>query len=144
VLTTLPALGVFLFSAGLTVFLLPFTLAGEAPNGWSSGYIIAMIVVGFVVFCAFIAYEWLLAPVPMFNFSLLSDRTVLGTCLLGSSYQVSYYCWAYYFSSFLQVVNNLGVAEAGYVDNTFGVVSGALLIRNINVSKIQQVKGTLF
>jgi len=128
VLTTLPALGVFLFSAGLTVFLLPFTLAGEAPNGWSSGYIIAMIVVGFVVFCAFIAYEWLLAPVPMFNFSLLSDRTVLGTCLLGSSYQVSYYCWAYYFSSFLQVVNNLGVAEAGYVDNTFGVVSGVLLL----------------
>ncbi|KAK3900397.1 general substrate transporter [Staphylotrichum tortipilum] len=122
------ALGVFLFSAGLTVFLLPFTLAGEAPNGWASGYIIAMIVVGFVVFCAFIVYEWLLAPVPMFNFRLLSDRTVLGTCLLGSSYQVSYYCWAYYFSSFLQVVNNLGVAEAGYVDNTFGVVSGVLLL----------------
>jgi hypothetical protein len=114
--------------AGLTVFLLPFTLAADAPDGWGSGYIIAMIVVGFVVFCSFLAYEWLLAPTPMFNFSLLSDRTVIGTCLLSGSYQISYYCWAYYFSSFLQVVNDLSVSNAGYIDNTFSVVSGVLLL----------------
>ncbi len=120
--------GVFLFSAGLTVFLLPFTIAADAPNGWSSGYIIAMIVVGFVVLCGFFAYEWLLAPTPMINFSLLTDRTVIGTCLLASSYQISYYCWAYYFSSFLQVVNDLSVSNAGYIDNTFSVVSGVLLL----------------
>ncbi|KAK4119470.1 MFS general substrate transporter [Parathielavia appendiculata] len=122
------ALGVFLFSAGLTVFLLPFSLAAEAPNGWASGYIIAMIIVGFVVLCAFVVYEWRLAPTPMFTFGLLSDRTVIGACLLSATYQISYYCWANYFSSFLQAVNNLGVAEAGYVSNTFSVVSGVLLI----------------
>ncbi|KAK4150832.1 major facilitator superfamily domain-containing protein [Chaetomidium leptoderma] len=121
-------LGVVLFSIGLTVFLLPFTLAAEAPNGWASGYIIAMIVVGFVVLCAFILYEWFLAPTPMLNFAILSDRTVIGTCLLGATYQISYYCWANYFTSFLQVVNNLSVAEAGYVSNTFNVVSGVLLL----------------
>jgi MFS family permease len=127
-LVVLPALGVFLFSAGLTIFLLPFTLATEAPEGWASGYIIAMIVVGFVILCAFVAYEWFLAPTPMFNFSLFADRTVVGTCMLSATYQISYYCWANYFSSFLQAVNNLGVAEAGYVNNTFSVVSGVLLI----------------
>lgn len=86
-----------------------------------------MIVVGFVVICLFVVYEWKFAPRPMINFKVLSDRTVIGTCILGATYQISYYCWAYYFSSFLQVVNNLSVSEAGYVDNTFNVVSGVLL-----------------
>ncbi|KAL2152852.1 hypothetical protein VTH82DRAFT_4007 [Thermothelomyces myriococcoides] len=121
------ALGVLLFSAGLTVFLLPFTLAGEAPNGWASGYIIAMIVVGFVLLCAFGIYESSWAPVPMITYKMLSDRTVIGTCMLSISYQISYYCWANYFSSFLQAVNGLTVSQSGYVDNTFSVVSGVLL-----------------
>lgn len=110
------------------MFLLPFTLAESAPNGWASGYIIAMIVVGFVLLATFILYEWLVAPIPMLNFGLLSDRTVIGTCLLGITYQISYYCWANYFTSFLQVVNNLTLAQAGYVGNTFEVVSGVLLL----------------
>ncbi|KAF1997707.1 MFS general substrate transporter [Amniculicola lignicola CBS 123094] len=120
-------LGVSLFSIGLTVFLLPFTLATSAPNGWSSGYIIAMLVVGFVVLGLFVLHEMLVAPVPMLNYKLLSDRTVIGTCLLGATYQISYYCWANYFTSFLQAVNNLTLAQAGYVGNTFNVVSGVLL-----------------
>ncbi|AEO55705.1 general substrate transporter [Thermothelomyces thermophilus ATCC 42464] len=121
------ALGVFLFSAGLTVFLLPFTLAGQAPNGWGSDYIIAMIVVGFVLLCAFGLYESFWAPVPMITYKMLADRTVIGTCMLSISYQVSYYCWANYFSSFLQAVNDLTVSQSGYIDNTFSVVSGVLL-----------------
>jgi len=121
------ALGVFLFSAGFTIFLLPFTLATEAPEGWATGYIIAMIVLGFVLLIVFGLYETFLAPVPMLNFELLSNRTIIGACLLGAIYQVAYYCWANYFSSFLQVVNNLTIAQAGYVGHTFDVVSGVLL-----------------
>ncbi|EGY17071.1 siderophore iron transporter mirB [Verticillium dahliae VdLs.17] len=94
--------GVILFAGGLTTFLLPFTLADSAPNGWSSGYIIAMIVVGFVVLGIFALYETFLAPTPFLNNS--------------------------YFTSFLQVVNNLSVSEAGYVASTFDVVSGILLL----------------
>lgn len=120
--------GVILFSGGLTVFLLPFTLAYDAPNGWSSGYIIAMIVVGFVVLIIFGLYEYFIAPVPMMTSRLLVNRTVLGACLLDATYQVSYYCWDNYFTSFLQVVNYLTTAEAGYVNNTFNVVSGVLLL----------------
>lgn len=135
----------FLFSAGLTVFLLPFTLAADAPEGWKSGYIIAMIVVGFVVLSAFVVYEWLVAPTPMFNYSILSDRTVIGTCLLGATYQISYYCWAHYFSSFLMVVNNLSVSHAGYIDNTFSVVSGFLLfIVGFSIRKTGYFKWLLY
>ncbi|CAO0789619.1 unnamed protein product [Mucor circinelloides] len=120
--------GVLIFSAGLTVFLLPFSIADSAPNGWATGYIIAMIVVGFVMLVIFVSFEAFVAPVPLFNYKLLSDRTIIGVCLLNATYQISYYCWANYFTSFLQAVNNLSLAEAGYVGNTFDVVSGVLLL----------------
>ncbi|KAL5342080.1 siderophore iron transporter mirB [Aspergillus crustosus] len=119
--------GVILLAGGLTVFLLPFTLASSAPNSWQTDYIIAMIVTGFVVMVLFVLYEAYLAPTPFMKYEFLTDRTVIGACLLDATYQMSYYCWNSYFSSFLQVVSNLGVAEAGYVGSTFQVVSGVLL-----------------
>lgn len=119
--------GVILFASGLTVFLLPFTLATSAPKGWKTDYIIAMIVVGFVVLTAFILYEMYLAPVPFIKAEFLANRTVIGACLIDMTYQTSYYCWNNYFTSFLQVVNNITLAEAGYVNSTFQVVSGVLL-----------------
>ncbi|KAL4778300.1 siderophore iron transporter mirB [Aspergillus varians] len=119
--------GVFLLAGGLTVFLLPFTLATTAPNGWKTDYIIAMIVTGFVTMVLFVLYQAYLAPVPFLKYEFLTDRTVIGACMIDFTYQMSYYCWNSYFSSFLQVVSNLGVAEAGYVGSTFQVVSGVLL-----------------
>ncbi|KAL5593576.1 hypothetical protein FOBRF1_012678 [Fusarium oxysporum] len=120
-------LGVFLFAAGLVIFLLPFTIASTAPHGWSTGYIIAMIIVGFILLVGFALNEVYFAPVPFLKFHFLTDRTLVGACLLDLTYQISYYCWNNYFTSFLQVVNYLTVAEAGYVNNTFNVVSGFLL-----------------
>jgi hypothetical protein len=138
-------LGVVLFSVGLTVFLLPFSIASFAPNGWGSGYIIAMIVVGFVMLAVFLTWELLLAPTPMFNFSLLTDRTIIGACLLDATYQLSYYCWNNYYTSFLQVVNDLTIAEAGYVSNTFDVVSGILLLGvGFVIRKTGRFKWTLY
>lgn len=84
--------GVILFAGGLTTFLLPFTLADSAPNGWSSGYIIAMIVVGFVVLGIFALYETFLAPTPFLNVHLMTNRTIIGALALCATYQVSYYC----------------------------------------------------
>jgi hypothetical protein len=87
-----------------------------------------MIVVGFVMLIIFIVYETFIAPVPMLKFSLLRNRTVIGACLLDATYKLAYYCWDNYFTSFLRVVNDLSVSEAGYVGNTFDVVSGVLLL----------------
>lgn len=116
-----------LFSIGLTVFLLPFNIAAMAPDGWRSGYIIAMIVLGLVFLGIFFAYETYLAPVPLLGHSFMTDRTVIGVCLIQATYQISYYCWNNFFTSFLQVVNDLSVRNAGFVNNTFTVVSGFLL-----------------
>lgn len=59
---------------------------------------------------------------------MLSNRTVIGACALDATYQISYYCWNNYFTSFLQVVNDLSITTAGYVNSTFDVVSGVLLL----------------
>lgn len=107
--------GVILFAGGLTVFLLPFTLATRAPNGWKTDYIIAMIVVGFFALVAFGLYETYVAKEPFLKNKFLTDRSVIGACLIDMTYQISYYCWNSYFTSFLQVVCNLSVAQAGYV-----------------------------
>jgi len=124
----LAALGVLLLAAGLVIFLLPFTLADSAPSGWRTGYIIVMLVIGFVLLILFGLHERFLARQPFIPFKLLTDRSVVGALLLCCTYQISYYCWSSYFTSFLQVVTNLTIAEAGYVSSTFDVVSGALLL----------------
>lgn len=87
-----------------------------------------MLVVGFVLLFVFIIWETFVAPKPLFSLGFLYNRTVIGACLLDATYQLCYYCWNGYFTSFLQVVNDLTVAEAGYVGNTFDVVSGVLLL----------------
>ncbi|KAH7327240.1 putative transporter [Rhexocercosporidium sp. MPI-PUGE-AT-0058] len=119
--------GVILLAGGITVFLLPFTLAYSAPQGWKTPYIIAMIITGFVTLVFFGFYQSYLAPAPFIKQEFLTDRTVIAACLIDLTYQMSYYCWASYFTSFLQVVSNVGVAEAGYIGSTFQIVSGVLL-----------------
>ncbi|KAJ5139984.1 hypothetical protein N7448_003392 [Penicillium atrosanguineum] len=121
-------IGVLVFTAGLVLFELPFDIASEAPNGWGTGYIIAMIVVGFSMLFFFAIWERYLAPKPMMDFTFLTDRTVIGACLLDATYQLSNYCWSMYFANFLQVVNDLSITTSGYVTNVFDVVSGLLLL----------------
>ena len=120
-------LGVLTLASGFILFLLPFSLADAAPNGWSTHYIIAVLVLGFILLAAFGIVERFIAPKPFLPWKKLFNRTLLGACLLMSVYQIAYYCWASYFTSYLQVVYNLTLAQAGYVSSTFDVVSGVFL-----------------
>lgn len=71
-----------LTTAGWSLLLLPFNLVNTAPQGWKTGYIIAMIVLGVASLAAFVVWEKWFSPVPYFPFKFLRDRTVLGACLL--------------------------------------------------------------
>ncbi|KAL3471477.1 major facilitator superfamily domain-containing protein [Aspergillus californicus] len=138
-------LGVFIFTAGLVLFLLPFDIADYAPNGWSSDYIIAMLVVGFSMLFLFAIWEKWLAPAPIFEWRLLTNRTIVGVVLLDATYQLSNYCWSYYFTSWLQVNNDLSITTANYVNNIFDVVSGVvLLLIGWAIRKIGKYKWTLY
>ncbi|KAJ6134340.1 siderophore iron transporter mirB [Penicillium sp. IBT 18751x] len=119
--------GVFLLCAGFVLFLLPFTLAASSAEAWRSAHIIAMLVVGFVLIVAFGFWEKFGARHPFVPWHLLKDRTVIGACLLDASYQIAYYCWNYYFTSYLQVVYNTSLASAGYISSIFDIISGVEL-----------------
>ncbi|KAI4749206.1 hypothetical protein E4T50_00535 [Aureobasidium sp. EXF-12298] len=117
------AIGLVLLSAGVSLFLLPFSLYLLQPKGWASPLIIGLVVGGFVLIVVFVLWEAFWAPVTFIPYSLLKDRTVLGACILPFTLFFSWSCWSSYFSSFLQVVKGLSVAEASYVIQTYTVGS---------------------
>lgn len=117
------AVGLFLISAGLALFLLPFNIYSMQEQGWRSPLIICLIVFGFTLIVAFILWEKFFASITFIPYSLLLDRTVLGACVLSATLFVSYYCWASYFSSFLMVVHDLSVTDSTYVFNAYSVGS---------------------
>jgi hypothetical protein len=74
--------GIIIVTAAFALFLLPFSLATYAPQGWSTGYIIAMLVLGILLFPAFYIWERYFSPVQFLKWEYLLDRTVLGSCFL--------------------------------------------------------------
>ncbi len=63
----------------------------------------------------FAVWERFFAPVTFIHYSLLLDRTVFGACILSATLFVSFFCLNSYFSSLLQVVNDLSVTDVSYV-----------------------------
>lgn len=86
-----------------------------------------MLVIGSALLIAFGFIERSLAPKPFIPCRLLVSHTLLATCLLNAIWQVAYNCWNSYFYSYLQVVNELTIAQAGYVGGVFAVISGCWL-----------------
>ena len=115
------AVGLILLSGGVALFLLPFNLYTVQAKQWHSALIICLLVFGIVLLVVFAIWERFLAPVTFIPYSLLLDRIFFGACTLSATLFISYYCWSSYFSSFLQVVNDLSVTDANYVVQTYTV-----------------------
>jgi MFS family permease len=115
--------GILLIAAGLALFLLPFSIYSYQPKGWKSPMIICFIVFGFLLMVAFALYEKFVAPKTFIPFELLTDRTVVGACILSASLFVSFYIWDAYFFSFLQVVNGLNITRTSYITNIYSIGS---------------------
>ena len=118
-----PAVGVFFLGAGLTLFLLPFSIAGSSASRWSTG-IIFMLGLGCTFVVAFVFYECFWSPKPFVPFQLLRSRNVMGSFMISAVVFVTYYCWDAYYTSYLQVVHQLSVYQAGIVANTYVIVGG--------------------
>lgn len=110
-----------ILALGFVLFLMPFNLAGSLPESWRRPDIIALIIVGFLLLVLFPIYEKFWAPKSFLPWHLLKDRTILGAALTIGSLFFGFYCWDLYFSSFLQVVFNLNISEAGYVNNIYSI-----------------------
>lgn len=114
-------MGVTLSGVGLTLLLLPFSIAGSAGSKWSSPLIICMLLSGTILTVAFVFFERYLAPKPFVPFQQLLSRNVMGSFILSGSLFTAYFCWDGYYTSYLQVVHQLTVAQAGYVANIFTI-----------------------
>lgn len=68
----------FLIVAGFSILLLPFSLVTYASNGWKSGHIIAMPIIGVFLLACFFIWEKKFASTPLAPWHSLRDRTLLG------------------------------------------------------------------
>ncbi|TGJ83099.1 hypothetical protein E0Z10_g5657 [Xylaria hypoxylon] len=119
----LDVVGMLLTVFGFVLLLLPFSLTRYAPHGWSTGYIIAMFVLGGVLLTAFVIWEKYFAPVQFFPFKYLKDRTILSACGLNGIMFLSIFCWDAYYGSYLQVVHGLSITTSYYVLNGLSLAS---------------------
>lgn len=117
------AVGLLLATAGLALFLLSFNIEPLQGELWRAPIVICFIVFGGLLMIAFAVWEKWFAPVTFIPYSLLTDRTVIGACVLAGVSFISFYSWDSYFSSFLQVVNGLSVTEASYVTQIYNIGS---------------------
>lgn len=115
--------GIILIMFAFSLILLPFSLAPYAPNFWSTPYIIAMEVLGVLLVPAFYAWEKYLTPVPFLPWKYLTERTIVGSCLLYGAMFLSTFCWNRYFYSYLMVVNRQSMTSASYILNAFSLTS---------------------
>lgn len=114
----LVALGMFFAAAGLTLILVPFSLKGASVNNW-----IAITPIFGVFFIVAFGVHERTAKRPFIRFSLLCSRNVAGACLLSVTIFIAYFAWDGYYTSYLQVVHNLTVTQAGYIGHIYGLGS---------------------
>ncbi|KAF2683185.1 siderophore iron transporter mirB [Lentithecium fluviatile CBS 122367] len=119
------AVGLFLLCTGLSVFLIPFSLSSYQRDGFKSPLFISMVLVGPFLLVAFALYEKFWAPKSFLPVELMKDRSNLAACLLGFNSWIAFYSYKRYFNSYLQVVFQRSVAEAGYITNVYNIVSCA-------------------
>ncbi|TVY83694.1 Siderophore iron transporter mirC [Lachnellula suecica] len=118
--------GIVFLSGAFALILIPLTIASKAKDGWGSGNIIAMLVIGVVCFIAFPFWESSkkLAPRPLIPLHLLRSRTFSCGCAAGFFYFAAYYISVQpYFYSYLLVVQHESVTAAGHVTQTFSFTS---------------------
>jgi MFS family permease len=116
-------IGIILIMAAFCCFLLPFSLNAYAPLGWDTPYIIAMIVLGVLLFPVFYIWEAKYTPVPFLPWKYLKEGTIVGSCLLYGVMFISIFIWNAYFQSYLLVVHRQSVTHAGYILNSFSLAS---------------------
>lgn len=119
---------VLLLTTGLVFVLLPISLTGYEGNTWTSRPIVLMISLGLALLVCFSLWERYFAVQTFMPYGLLVNKTVVGACLLCATRFIAYFCWDGYYTSYLQVVNGLSIAEAGYIANIFTIGSCILAL----------------
>ncbi|OAA54126.1 siderochrome-iron transporter [Niveomyces insectorum RCEF 264] len=150
-LVDLDAVGILLLTVALSLVLLPLTLAGSVPDGWSNPAVLVSIVVGcLLLLVAFPAWEarpdW--APHPLIPPTLLRSTTFCAGCGVAFFFFAVFYMSVQpYFYSYLLVAHNRSVAAAGRITqifsftSTIAAVGASVAIRHLRRYKVFVVTG---
>lgn len=137
-LVDIDTLGLFLFCGGFLLFLLPLNLAKLQTNGWQTGWIIAMLVLGGSMIIGFCIWEFF-APKPILNRRWRLNKDVHFATAIGFFDFFSFYTsWvpAYTWS---MIVMDYNLTDAGYFSNcqslaltVFGITAGFISLGTKN------------
>lgn len=105
------------------LFLLPFSLQSSHRITYDSAAFICMIIIGFLLFFVFAAWERYGARTQFLRWELLKNRTVLGACLCAAALNFGFGCWDLNYYYFVIVVYGLSVANTGYMTQIYNVGS---------------------
>ncbi|KAF9693031.1 hypothetical protein EKO04_009101 [Ascochyta lentis] len=122
----LDVFGLLLLAAGISLVLLPLTLAPNANGQWRNASMIAMLVIGGVICIIFPFWETSkkLAPKAFFPPNLFRNRTVVAGSAIAFFYFMAFYMSVFpYFFSYLLIVQNQSIVTAGYITRVFTFTS---------------------
>ncbi|KAL1957863.1 hypothetical protein VTO42DRAFT_5428 [Malbranchea cinnamomea] len=111
-------IGMTLVIAAFSLTLLAISLGSYHVLPWKSAALISMFVLGGLSMIAFVMWEAYFASCCLAPFHLLTDKMVLGACLSTATMFVSFYCWDMFFVSYLQVVYDRTIQQAGLIRAT--------------------------
>lgn len=113
--------GVILFSAGLTLLLLPMTLAATTPSQWSTPWISGLIGVGAILLIILPFYEHYLAKHPVVPPHYFANKTI-GMCLfLMATDQLGFAATHTYMYAWATVAKGLIARDATFYNFVNGV-----------------------
>ncbi|KAK0206671.1 drug:h+ antiporter [Desarmillaria ectypa] len=147
VMSQLDVVGLVLIGTSVALILLPLTLAENASGGWNNPSMIAMLVIGCVLFPAVGPWEFKFAKYPVIPWRFITNFTAVGACLIGFFDYISFYLTYVYLYSFVIVVKPWSLINATYFIQTqsvgltfFGILCG-LAMRFLHRYKLLLVAG---
>lgn len=137
-----------LMCAGLALFFIPLTLTGGKNSyRWHDAKLIAMLVVGGVLFLVFLFWNAKIAKYPFVQHKALLQKTTLIACILNALDFWENSSYSTYMKVVLQTAGGTNLAEAVRVDNTKKVcmqitsILTGLAMKYTHKSKIYVVTG---
>lgn len=97
-------IGLLLLGLSFSLILLWLDLAPDADNSWSNPSMIAMLIMGFILLGVFIAYEALVASVPITPRRILVNRGFLAALMVDVFNQMASSVRNNYYSSYIYII----------------------------------------
>lgn len=115
--------GILLIIIVLGFILVPLTLGGGLKEKWHEGYIIALLVIGFVMIIPFIIWEYKFARFPVFPFALMKDRGVWSALIIAILIDFIWYMPNDYMYTVLTAGMRASVKAATRITSLYSFVS---------------------